>query len=110
MLGIKNENNNSGIEGKKSKLNNQNSKLSPIQFILIRIADNGPGINTEVRSRIFEPFFTTKGVGKGTGMGLSISYQIVVEKHQGKIECISELGRGTEFLISLPVKTPNTEI
>lgn len=72
--------------------------------ILVSIADNGPGISEEVKQRIFDPFFTTKPVGKGTGLGLAISYQIVVEKHGGLMECISELGKGTEFWIEIPLK------
>ncbi|MBD1831605.1 type IV pili methyl-accepting chemotaxis transducer N-terminal domain-containing protein [Cyanobacteria bacterium FACHB-472] len=71
--------------------------------IILRIADNGHGMNEDVKARLFEPFFTTKPVGKGTGLGLSISYQIVVEKHQGSIECISQPGEGTEFIIEIPV-------
>jgi len=71
---------------------------------LIRIADNGPGMPKEVRSRIFDPFFTTKPVGKGTGLGLSISYKIVVEKHRGKLKCTSQPGHGTEFSIEIPIK------
>ncbi|TAH20335.1 MAG: sensor histidine kinase, partial [Oscillatoriales cyanobacterium] len=51
----------------------------------------------------FDPFFTTKPEGKGTGLGLSISYQIVVEKHGGAIECISEPGKGAEFVIAIPL-------
>ena len=74
------------------------------QRALIRIADNGPGMPKEVRSRIFDPFFTTKAVGKGTGLGLSISYKIVVEKHRGKLKCTSQPGEGTEFLIEIPIK------
>ena len=62
-------------------------------YIMIRIADNGIGMNKEVRQKIFEPFFTTKPVGSGTGLGLAISHQIVVEKHQGKISCVSALGK-----------------
>ncbi|MFB8792434.1 MAG: ATP-binding protein [Potamolinea sp.] len=72
--------------------------------VMIRIADNGPGIKAEVQEKIFNPFFTTKPVGKGTGLGLAISYQIVVEKHSGRVECISTPGQGTEFLIFLPIK------
>ncbi len=70
---------------------------------MIRIADNGLGIDEKVLSRLFDPFFTTKVVGKGTGLGLSISYQIVTEKHNGKIYCQSELGKGTEFVVELPI-------
>jgi predicted ATPase/signal transduction histidine kinase/tRNA A-37 threonylcarbamoyl transferase component Bud32 len=76
----------------------------PESRVLIRIRDNGPGISEEVKQRLFEPFFTTKPIGKGTGLGLSISHQIVVEKHGGQIECISTLGAGTEFVISIPIR------
>ncbi|MEH2201974.1 trifunctional serine/threonine-protein kinase/ATP-binding protein/sensor histidine kinase, partial [Nostoc sp.] len=69
----------------------------------IRIADNGLGMPESVRQRLFDPFFTTKPVGKGTGMGLSISYQIITEKHGGSLSCTSELGKGTEFKISIPI-------
>jgi signal transduction histidine kinase len=70
--------------------------------IEVRIRDNGPGIAPEIQDKIFDPFFTTKPVGQGTGMGLAICYQIV-EKHHGKIEVISELGQGAEFVVTLPV-------
>ncbi len=72
------------------------------QEVIIRMGDNGMGMSEEVKQKIFEHLFTTKGVGKGTGLGLSISRQIVEEKHGGKITCTSELGKGTEFIISLP--------
>jgi signal transduction histidine kinase len=72
--------------------------------LLIKISDNGAGMSEEVKKRIFDPFFTTKPVGKGTGMGLAISYQIVVEEHGGMMGCISEPGRGTEFWIEIPLK------
>ncbi|MCL6433865.1 MAG: PAS domain S-box protein [Leptolyngbyaceae cyanobacterium HOT.MB2.61] len=72
--------------------------------IKISIADNGPGIPKEVRQRLFDPFFTTKPVGKGTGMGLSISYQIVAEKHRGSLYCLSEPGKGAEFVIQIPLR------
>ncbi|MBD2770809.1 trifunctional serine/threonine-protein kinase/ATP-binding protein/sensor histidine kinase [Iningainema tapete] len=71
---------------------------------IIRIADNGSGMPQEVQQKLFNPFFTTKPVGKGTGIGLSISHQIVVEKHGGNIKCISEPGQGTEFIIEIPIK------
>ncbi|MEM9539036.1 MAG: ATP-binding protein [Cyanobacteria bacterium P01_E01_bin.42] len=71
-------------------------------WIVISIADNGPGIPETIQSRLFDPFFTTKGVGKGTGLGLSISYQIVVQKHGGRLECESKSGQGTTFAIAIP--------
>lgn len=69
----------------------------------ITIADNGSGISEDKRRRIFEPFYTTKPIGKGTGIGLSISYQIITERHQGTLECESQLGKGTAFHITIPV-------
>jgi PAS domain S-box-containing protein len=71
--------------------------------IAISITDNGPGMTEQVKARLFDPFFTTKPVGAGTGLGLSISYQIVVEKHGGQLLCFSELGKGTEFVIQIPL-------
>jgi two-component system, NtrC family, sensor kinase len=71
--------------------------------ISIAIADNGPGISEALQSRLFDPFFTTKPVGKGTGMGLSISYQIITERHGGRLTCQSRSGQGTTFLIELPL-------
>ena len=73
-------------------------------WVEIRIADNGTGIKDELLSQLFDPFFTTKKVGKGTGLGLSISYQIITEKHNGKLYCQSEAGKGTEFVIEIPVR------
>jgi signal transduction histidine kinase len=69
------------------------------------IKDNGKGMTPEVKKHIFEPFYTTKDVGKGTGLGLSISFGIV-EQHHGDIDVISEPGKGTEFIISLPRTQP----
>ena len=71
--------------------------------VQIRIQDNGCGMKPETQQRIFEQGFTTKEVGKGTGLGMAIAHQIVTEKHGGAIACNSELGKGTEFIISLPV-------
>lgn len=73
------------------------------ELVRIRIRDNGTGIPSELTNKVFDPFFTTKDVGKGTGLGLTICYQIL-EKHKGNIEVVSELGEGTEFLITLPIK------
>ncbi|EDX85427.1 ATPase, histidine kinase-, DNA gyrase B-, and HSP90-like domain protein [Synechococcus sp. PCC 7335] len=70
---------------------------------IITIADNGPGMDEATRGKIFDPFFTTKPVGKGTGMGMAISYQIVVDKHHGQLLLKSSKGKGTEFTICLPL-------
>lgn len=72
--------------------------------VSIRIADNGIGMTDTISRQIFDPFFTTKPVGKGTGIGLAISYQIVVEKHGGRLICISQPGEGTEFTIEIPIR------
>ena len=69
---------------------------------VISISDSGSGMPDDVKSHIFEPFYTTKEVGNGTGLGLSISYGII-EKHKGTIEVKSEHGKGTEFIITLPM-------
>ncbi|MEL7522160.1 MAG: HAMP domain-containing sensor histidine kinase, partial [Cyanobacteria bacterium J06553_1] len=73
---------------------------------VIKIKDNGPGIPADIQSQILNPFFTTKPVGKGTGMGMSISYQIITEKHGGHLTFTSEIGQGTEFVIEIPVRQP----
>ncbi|OKH48907.1 hypothetical protein NIES2101_21470 [Calothrix sp. HK-06] len=72
--------------------------------IIIRIKDNGIGISEEVRQKLFDPFYTTKPVGKGTGMGLSISYQIITDRHGGSLQCISSPGKGAEFVIEIPIQ------
>ena len=73
------------------------------QNCIISVKDNGMGMSEDVLSKIFDPFFTTKEVGQGTGLGLSISYGII-EEHNGTIEVISEKGKGTEFIIKIPIK------
>ncbi|MBW4654653.1 MAG: GAF domain-containing sensor histidine kinase [Kaiparowitsia implicata GSE-PSE-MK54-09C] len=70
---------------------------------VVRIVDNGPGIPEHQISQLFDPFFTTKPVGKGTGLGLSISYQIIVEQHNGYLYCLSQVGKGTEFRLEIPL-------
>jgi len=74
------------------------------QGIAIKISDNGTGIAPANINRIFDPFFTTKPVGSGKGLGLTTSYQIVVDKHGGQLQCFSELGQGTSFAIALPLR------
>jgi len=72
-------------------------------YVEIQIQDNGTGIPKELQTKIFEPFFTTKEIGKGTGLGLSLVYEII-QKHQGKIELESEIGKGSTFKVLLPVE------
>ncbi|MFN6465825.1 MAG: AAA family ATPase [Nostoc sp. DedVER02] len=73
------------------------------KYVKIIIADNGKGIHESVRQKIFDHLFTTKAVGKGTGLGLAIARQIVEEIHSGKLSCNSVVGKGTEFIIEIPV-------
>ncbi|MEW6500301.1 MAG: ATP-binding protein, partial [Thermodesulfobacteriota bacterium] len=73
------------------------------EWISVSVSDTGCGIPREKLSRVFEPFYTTKEVGKGTGLGLSIAYDIVVKKHQGTIEVESEEGKGTTFVVKIPL-------
>jgi PAS domain S-box-containing protein len=70
--------------------------------ICIEIEDNGPGMDERTRTRLFDPFFTTKDQGRGTGLGLSVSYFIIVKDHKGHMSVESSLGRGTRFIITLP--------
>lgn len=77
-------------------------------YVRITIADNGPGITEDKRQHVFEPFYTTKPIGKGTGIGLSISYQIITERHLGALECESQPGAGTAFHITIPVQQGTT--
>lgn len=79
------------------------TELTTPSQITIQITDNGCGMPLKVQQRMFDPFFTTKPIGKGTGMGLSISHQIVTEKHQGKLWCDSSPETGTRFVIEIPI-------
>lgn len=72
--------------------------------VAVCIADNALGMPSTVREHIFEPFFTTKPEGKGTGMGMAISHQLITERHGGKLECLSNEGVGTEFCIEIPIR------
>jgi signal transduction histidine kinase len=80
------------------------TKVVNSAWLRVEIADNGLGIPEEIQHRLFDPFFTTKPVGKGTGMGMSISYQIVTEKHKGQLLCSSEPGKGAEFVVEIPLR------
>ncbi|MGD1713867.1 hybrid sensor histidine kinase/response regulator [Dapis sp. BLCC M172] len=79
------------------------TELIPNEKILIKIVDNGAGIDESIIERIFEPFFTTKKVGQGTGLGLSVSYQIIVEQHHGKLTCNSQIDKSSTFIIEMPI-------
>jgi signal transduction histidine kinase len=74
--------------------------------VWVEVADNGSGIPKDVLPRIFDTFFTTKPVGVGTGLGLALSYGIV-QKHRGRISVESEVGQGTTFRVTLPVRQPS---
>ncbi|MBE9087420.1 HAMP domain-containing protein [Tolypothrix sp. LEGE 11397] len=99
-------------QGQKCSINRNKTATNTIiirtqihekDWVRISIKDNGIGISEQVKSKIFDPFFTTKPVGEGTGLGLAVSYQIIVEKHKGYLRCISELGEGTEFQMEIPI-------
>ncbi|MCY1545744.1 Sensor kinase CckA [compost metagenome] len=74
-------------------------------WVWLEVEDNGKGIDPAILHRIYEPFFTTKPVGKGTGLGLALSYNIV-QKHNGRIEVSSHPGQGTRFRVWLPERQP----
>jgi signal transduction histidine kinase len=71
-------------------------------WLLVEIGDTGPGIPPDIRKRVFEPFFTTKGVGEGTGLGLDVSWRVVVTRHHGDLTVESEPGN-TRFQVRLPL-------
>ncbi|WP_414578667.1 response regulator [Anabaena sp. CCY 9402-a] len=78
--------------------------------ISITISDNGIGISQEVQERMFDQFFTTKPLGKGTGFGLAIVHEIIVEKHRGTLEVKSSMGEGAQFLITIPIQQASMKI
>jgi two-component system NtrC family sensor kinase len=87
-------------EGFSPTIKVSTKKLKDI--VEIRIADNGNGVPDKIKDKLFQPFFTTKPTGEGTGLGLSLSYDIVVKQHGGKIKIESNEGEGAEFIITLP--------
>lgn len=80
------------------------TRLLNAKTVEVRIQDNGTGIPDSVKAKIFQPFFTTKPTGQGTGLGLSLAYDIVTKGHGGSLELKSKEGAGTEFVLSLPLK------
>ncbi len=99
-----------GIKGQKENITTVpnpriyiSTEIINSDTVRVLVADNGPGICEENRARAFDPFFTTKPVGQGSGLGLSISYQIVVQKHKGHLSCNSSQGQGAEFAIEIPI-------
>ena len=72
-------------------------------WAVVEISDSGCGMPPHIQQRIFDPFFTTKEVGKGTGQGLAIAHNVVVDKHGGTIKVVSSPGAGTTFIIRLPI-------
>lgn len=77
---------------------------------VIEVEDNGPGIAKDIQNNIFDPFFTTRDVGTGTGLGLSVSHAIIVDKHSGNIRVESEPGQGAKFIIEIPLAPEDTVI
>jgi signal transduction histidine kinase len=73
------------------------------QHIEVHVSDTGAGIPESILDHIFDPFFTTKAVGKGTGQGLAIAHSVIVDKHKGRIRVETELGKGTTFILELPL-------
>ncbi|MDH4274413.1 MAG: ATP-binding protein [Gammaproteobacteria bacterium] len=90
------------MEGRNGSFFKLTTLLTPEDQVRVIAEDNGPGMSDEVREKIFEPFFTTKPAGRGTGLGLSVTYGIV-NAHNAKIKCESQVGVGTRFILDFPV-------
>lgn len=89
--------------GPKSKSRITLRTLHLNEIVRVEIADNGPGMDEETRRHIFDPFFTTKDIGVGSGLGLTVSYAIIVTKHGGQLTVQSAPGQGVTFTIDLPL-------
>ncbi len=92
------------VKERPNKIEVRTSLIEQGQMLETKIKDNGTGMDDKVRKRAFDSRFTTKEVGKGTGLGLAIAHQIITEKHNGTLQIHSQLGKGSEFVITLPVK------
>lgn len=90
-------------DGGKIVVRTRRHKRGNEHWAVLEVEDNGCGIPEKIRSKIFNPFFTTKEVGKGTGLGLSLAYEII-QRHKGTVEIRSDVGQGSIFTVSLPVK------
>ena len=95
-------------DGSQSKGRITVSTRSEAEIVEIRVSDTGSGIESATQEKMFDPFFTTKEVGKGTGQGLSIARSVVVDKHGGNLSFETESGRGTTFIIHLPIDSAIT--
>lgn len=93
-----------GSSGRKKGLISISAKAHD-KHVVITITDDGKGMPLDVQKKIFDPFFTTKEIGKGTGQGLSIAHAVIVEKHQGEITVESQVGKGSSFIIKLPLQS-----
>lgn len=92
-----------GIEGYKPLVEVSTELVEKDKEIVIKVTDNGTGIPESVRNKIFQPFFTTKPTGQGTGLGLSLAFDIITKGHGGTLEVNSKEGEGTEFVITIPM-------
>lgn len=92
-----------GIEGYKPTVEVSTEFVEEDEEIIIKVTDNGTGIPESVKNKIFQPFFTTKPTGQGTGLGLSLAFDIITKGHSGILEVNSKEGEGTEFVITIPV-------
>lgn len=90
-------------KGKLGELTIRTWQSTP-EWVTISIHDNGAGISEDIQDQIFDPFFTTKPIGQGTGLGLSMCYQVIVKGHGGRLRYVSSSGEGAEFIVELPVK------
>ena len=90
-------------EGRQGTITIRTAVL-PSKQVSIQMADNGTGMSPEVQQRLLDPFFTTKPAGRGTGLGMAISQQIVTEKHSGQLHCLSVFGQGTLFTVEIPLR------
>ena len=90
-----------GDSGQKGSIHIKTGQAG--NHVWIQISDSGGGIDTSIQDRIFDPFFTTKEVGKGTGQGLTIARNIIVDKHGGNLRFDSQPGKGTTFTVELPL-------